>query len=629
MMQFLLPLLVALALCGPDGLTDEYRLAYAPEEGSVLVREVRLDGMFQVESYEAFVNGEEVEGDPPDAESATFRRYVITDVIEAVGDGRPLRLQRRFDKLSRGFVEPGTQPRDDSPDARVTDLEGRLILVTWNDEDRRFVFKADDGEPIDELLLQHLAEDLDFRSFLPPGQVKEGDTWDLPRKAATSLTWTGGLLGFHGKGAALDHWFLEQELTNIDSAVVEGRAVFEGVRETDGRRLAAISFATKLSAGVSLVEEGETEETADYHWTTAETYAHEGTLLWDLDRRHMHSLRTTWKGRLSMDVGLIWKSEGQERKEEDRQVLRCEGTFAVIVRRGILGETEYEKPTDVASAVVEEQRVFPSMIPFTSSRMWPVMFGEKPKDFDIAEAAEMAKGMYEIGTYAEEVAGEYGPSRDEDGPSALLEPPMSDADKAWWSLVPAVMLRLEPLAARSVWGEDDLLVARQAVAFLTARKEVPNFVFRGGNHAANVEVLWKIAAWFRQQCHDPRHFAAMIFTFDDGPFVGLDWNTKTLLEPSERVALGKEIELRLCQVPDEDEPCIVQCIKEGKLLWSRRISDAPDCTVRTLRFWRKEPTDLGEYGWKVHMRAKWKYGSEYLHFYLDREGRFRFYFLAW
>jgi len=40
---------------------------------------------------------------------------------------------------------------------------------------------------------------------------------------------------------------------------------------------------------------------------------------------------------------------------------------------------------------------------------------------------------------------------------------------------------------------------------------------------------------------------------------------------------------------------------------------------------RSEPTDLGPYGWKLHLIAD----GEYCHLYVDADGGFLFYFVSW
>jgi len=624
MSRSLLVLLPILIPSSGDPVPTE-RLVYAPEEGTVLVRTVRADGSFHLVSHEALLDGEEVESDPQEEATETFKRYVITDVIEELDEGRPRRLVRTFDKLLRGTMTPGSKDPERSPSARVCDLEGHNVLVVWDDGEGKYHFRAPEGDEIDEALLAPLAEDLDFRDFLPPDAVVEGDSWILPAEAGIRLGWNGGVMPFRSRGQELDSFFMGQELINVDSAQVTGSAVFGGTREENGRRLVVIDFELEISTGVDLVEEDDGEDWAEYHWSTDETWAHAGTLLWDLDRKHMHSLHSSWKGEMSIDMAWVWEEEGRERKQEDRTSHRGEGTLVVTVGDG---PSPVRAPAPVPTEDKEERR-FPSLAPFTGSRMWEVMFDETSEDFDFTQVIEMARGMYENQTHAEEVASKYGPERDDSGPSSLLESPMSDPEQAWWSIVPFLVLRLEPLVAKPEWTREELLQAEQTAAYLCVREDAPPFGLRKGQHAANVEQLWRIAAWFREQCRDPRRFSAMIFTFDDGPFVGLEHPTEELLEFVGQVSLNEQLELRLAKEPDQAEPFVLQCVREGELQWSRRISDSPDCTVGHVRFLDEEPTDLGEHGWKVHMRARWKYGSEYLHLYVDREGRFLFYFLSW
>jgi hypothetical protein len=76
--------------------------------------------------------------------------------------------------------------------------------------------------------------------------------------------------------------------------------------------------------------------------------------------------------------------------------------------------------------------------------------------------------------------------------------------------------------------------------------------------------------------------------------------------------------------------CVVAHRAAGldELVWSRRISDAPNRTVSEVRLLEEPPLRLGAHGWKVRLFVRWENGGEHAHLYLDGEAGF-LYFMGW
>ena len=277
---------------------------------------------------------------------------------------------------------------------------------------------------------------------------------------------------------------------------------------------------------------------------------------------------------------------------------------------------------------------WPSLAPFLASRMSPMFFGEGFEQLDVAQLVgewnQLDADTQSLLDQAEaELAEQTSKLQERPGPQAKMPVSGNIEEQMWWYHVPPVLQQIRPLAEKPRWSTEDLALARAVASFLSIQARGPRVAFVEGAEQANRLEVWRIADWFRQQCKEPRLYAAMIFTMDDGPFVGLEWSTQEILESSARVELSNEIALSLAEVPDPQEPWVLQCIKNGELLWSRKISDSPQCTVKSVSFSDSQPTPLDEHGWKVHMLADWSGGMEYMHLYVGQQGEFLFYYLSW
>ena len=214
------------------------------------------------------------------------------------------------------------------------------------------------------------------------------------------------------------------------------------------------------------------------------------------------------------------------------------------------------------------------------------------------------------------------------GPSAWLPSPRTVEEKLWWWEVPEVVDRLRPLAHKARWTPDDLAQAQAGASFLALHLEQPRFEFASLGGSANQEEIERVVDWLNRQVEDPVRLGSMIMTFDDGPLVGLDHDSKGILPSSSRLRLSDELELSLAEVEDLKEPWVLQCTENGKLLWSKKISDSPQCSIERVRFSGRPPY-LNELGWRVPMVAKWAYGEESMDLFLRPDGEFLFYFLSW
>lgn len=288
-----------------------------------------------------------------------------------------------------------------------------------------------------------------------------------------------------------------------------------------------------------------------------------------------------------------------------------------------------EETTFDRSSIGLEQGAFtyPSVELFRSSRMWEPLLGGEDTSLDLDRSVTLiGVQLTSIQEANEAVAGLFGVN-ERTGQSALLNPTVSDEKRVWWMIVPRIVSELSPLFEATEWSEAQLATARTAARFLSLKSYGPHLDFASSSRTKRREELEVLGRWFVAQLQHPERYAAMVCTMDFGPYAGLPHDTDQLLPAHQTVSLDDTRKLRLCKVGGP-EPFVLQCVNGEKLLWSRRISDAPNQTVSRVEL-LDTPPELGPFGWKVHFAVTWENGHELGHLYLDREADFLFYFMSW
>ncbi|MEW6073743.1 MAG: hypothetical protein AB1726_14255 [Planctomycetota bacterium] len=309
-------------------------IVYAPAEGQRLARTFDSKGEYSLREIAIEVDGEEVgPEDAPSVEIASTEHIAVTDEIAAIAAGRPTRIERTFDELSQGAVLSSPGADESTELAYASELEEATVVIAWDEEEETYAFSAAEDEEIDEELLAHLAEDMDLRLFLPPGEVEEGATWPLSAAAYRSLAWPGGNLQFIAEGEEQDADELALDLALAAALEGEGEATYAGVREEDGLRLAAISFTFELEAAVEREVEAEAEAVRSLVSGRETTREVEGELLWDLEHGHLHSLTATDESEFvfAETVSLDFGEESHVQKQ--RRTFTGTSTLTVTVER--------------------------------------------------------------------------------------------------------------------------------------------------------------------------------------------------------------------------------------------------------------------------------------------------------
>lgn len=327
----LLPLLVAPALLSLG--RTETRIEYKPSEGSVVQRTFETRAEMTLDSMDMKMNGQAPPMGMPEMDMTMTTKVmtVVEDEFTAVADGRLQRLKRHYSDIgmqtdmAMDMEMMGQTQSQNQNSAASSELEGKSVLFVRDAESGEFKPRWPEGVDGDDDLLTGLTEDMDLRAFLPKDAVAEGQRWEIDPTAMISAMSSGGDLKLvpeemeandmqmMGPQGSMSDWFAE----GLSGTVA---AVFEGIREEDGRKLAVIRITFDVKNAVDMSEMMETAmesmppeagEMEFDHMDLEIAYEGEGLLLWDLDRGIGRSFDTSGSFGMLMDMGMTMDNQGQ------------------------------------------------------------------------------------------------------------------------------------------------------------------------------------------------------------------------------------------------------------------------------------------------------------------------------
>lgn len=213
-----------------------------------------------------------------------------------------------------------------------------------------------------------------------------------------------------------------------------------------------------------------------------------------------------------------------------------------------------------------------------------------------------------------------------DSDSPNLQSPTSKFERMRMFPVAMWIGHIVPLWSRRQWSAEELDLAR-AVTDALQPYGAPEVAFVAGGSNENRAALSGLSVWFRDLVSDDSVLASLIYTLDDGPYVGLpDPGGPSDILGDVQLAPNLLIELALLSDPSEHGAFLFRALRDdGQELWARLVSKDPTWSIEDIEFSETAPADLGPYGWKVNFVADGEYG----HLYVARDGRLRFYFISW
>jgi len=304
--------------------------AVAPE--TTLTRVWVSSTEMESEPAKMFLDGEEIPSEGHGTlklRVAADTRLEVADEIGAVAEGRPTKFERTYREFSNKGVETviaqppgGDATEKENARERTSLLKGRVVRFTWNakDEEYESAFVAQEGEKqtADASLLEGLVADADWLALLEDGPREKGASFELPAEVFQRVQYPLGDL--HSQIDGKDPDALTQEINDelTENLAGQGKAVWLGVREEDGRQVGAFSVEAHLTSKA----DGETESGAEKRTVEAEV-DYEGLILWDMAEGRLaeYSIEADMRTVLSS----LRSIESPKGKAEVRQVFELEG----------------------------------------------------------------------------------------------------------------------------------------------------------------------------------------------------------------------------------------------------------------------------------------------------------------
>lgn len=311
------------------------KLAFQPQAGSSLTKAYTIGGEFSLDDISLIVDGQDIGGMIGQLEVSvkTDSKIEVTDAYRAVAGGRPTDLMRTFEALASTVHVDMTPAQAEMPEMTSTSsLEGKSVVFHWNEEENQYDRSFHEHEGDDELL-EGLEEDMDLRSFLPAGEVSDGDTWKVELTELQSLIAPGGNLRMMPENSDMDEEAMKRFEEIFDGFgddfgdQLEGACTctFKGTRDEEGVRVAEIAIEIEVSATLDLteplgkairaaIEEGGAEEMVDVSLDTADfnlDFEGKGTLLWNLGAGRMHSFQVDGEATMDIDLSVKVEAEGE------------------------------------------------------------------------------------------------------------------------------------------------------------------------------------------------------------------------------------------------------------------------------------------------------------------------------
>ncbi len=310
-----------LLLLGNARVPDE--IAFRVESGTTLVRTMTQAFEMELESMTVTMNGEEVPAELVGEFDMSMQRedqYEITDVFEAMDGGRPTRLRRTFDRLGGRetitYKHPDDQQTDESD--YESELEGKSVVFSWDEDEERFDVAFVEGTQGDSTLLEDLEEDMDLRDLLPPGEVEEGESWEVDVKVFDQTMEPGGDLRLEDTEGEEEEDSEDQFDENLSGTIT---ATYKGTVEEDGVRLAVIAIEAEVQ---TFDDEEGAPEGFEGGLHTEFAFDLEGELRWNLAGHHAASYELAGDGKITLAQRM--EGEVEDQSFEQAQVIVLAGS---------------------------------------------------------------------------------------------------------------------------------------------------------------------------------------------------------------------------------------------------------------------------------------------------------------
>jgi hypothetical protein len=316
---------------------------YAPKQGTEITR--IYNSVMELElvdsSVEVLVDGESRDGPQPELEISVRQesRVEVLDTFEKVEDGQILVLTRAFVILGHGEhvqVSVDGQERNPPDSEDESDLEGRTVRFTFDEDSESWQPAWADDEEGDEELLSDLRATSGFAFLLPAGDDCDvGDEWELSDdegvEALALLLYPLGELSLFSDGEDPEEERESSALFRDNLAVEEFLLALKSMQ--DGRAVIQIKVegSTAFERTPELPEEMQAMGMEVVEGFDLELLL-EGELVWDLALHHMVSLEYTAEVELVNTSVQSGSGGGPEMEITQSQVFEGEISYEVTLR---------------------------------------------------------------------------------------------------------------------------------------------------------------------------------------------------------------------------------------------------------------------------------------------------------
>ena len=194
--------------------------------------------------------------------------------------------------------------------------------------------------------------------------------------------------------------------------------------------------------------------------------------------------------------------------------------------------------------------------------------------------------------------------------------------------IPLVMFRSRRLFTQSSWSTQDIEEGQRISRFFARLVDRPELEIHSSNNAAFRDGLVHIRNWYANLCRQNTTLAAMIFTFDDGPYYGFALPQKRFssLRVLQTMKIpGREEKFALMTDGKTAEPFFIGVLTQGGAIrWATRFSKSSGGIIDYAELGSGSCDIIQNYGYQCYAFA-----GEVSSIYLDENLNLRFYFVSW
>lgn len=310
-------------------------LKFAPAVGSTVTKTFSSNTDFSLDEMNVRINGEPNPMMPEISMQMVFSQNVtVADTYNAVADGRPTKLTRKFDsgsmdmEMNMEIDMMGETQDESSTGSGASKLDGSTVVFTYDADSGEYTAAYPEGEEGDADLLENLAENMDLRGLLPAsGDLTEGESYEVPLTALIDIFAPGGDLKLDLKMDGADAMGgpdpkMMADFRRIFEEMVAGEATgkYVGAREVDGVKVGVIELTFNINASrdmsefVSEIMGEQMPEGMDMSVNRLDVeFAYEGggELHWNLAEGRAQSLALKGDAEVSMDMEMAMDAGGQ------------------------------------------------------------------------------------------------------------------------------------------------------------------------------------------------------------------------------------------------------------------------------------------------------------------------------